>query len=132
MTAHVNRFSELQHLSAEPHEAKAFYQGLFGWKMTEQEIPGQGPRIEIEIEIEIEADGGTGPGGSFMRPREPEAPRWMVFIEVADVRATLEKAKDLGGWVLQEPVHIPSKGTLAVLADPVGAVFKLWQPEAPR
>lgn len=122
MSDHVNCFSELQHLSSEPHAAKAFYQTLFGWKMTEREIPGQGPRIEVEP-----AEG--GPGGSFMRSREGEAPRWMIFINVTDLAATLAKAKELGGKVLQEPLHIPHAGTLAVVADPVGAVFKLWQKE---
>jgi predicted enzyme related to lactoylglutathione lyase len=124
MATYLNGFSDLQHLSGEPHKAKAFYQGLFGWKMTDREIPGQGPRIEIEPE--------QGPGGAFMRAREWEAPRWMVFIDVTDLRATLAKARELGGKVLQEPVHIPHEGTLAVVADPVGAVFKLWQPEVPQ
>ncbi len=124
MASYINGFSELQHLSAKPHKAKIFYRELFGWKMTEQEIPGQGPRIEIEP--------AEGPGGSFMQPREAEAPRWMIFIEVIDLRATLAKAKELGGQVLQEPLHIPHKGALAVVADPLGAVFKLWQPEVPR
>jgi predicted enzyme related to lactoylglutathione lyase len=124
MSVTLNHFGELQHLSAEPHQAKAFYQGLFGWKMTELEIPGQGPRIEAEP--------AEGPGGSFMRAREGEAPRWMVFVNVTDLAATLARARELGGKVLQEPLHIPQKGTLAVVADPLGAVFKLWQPEVPR
>ena len=64
-----------------------------------------------------------------MLSREGDAPRWMVYIDVTDVQATLAKARELGGKVLQEPLHIPHAGTLAVVADPVGAVFKLWQPE---
>jgi predicted enzyme related to lactoylglutathione lyase len=124
MTEMANRFSELQHLSGDPHKAKEFYQRLFGWRMTEQEIPGHGPRIETQQT--------EGPGGSFMQSRAGEASRWAVFINVDDLRGTLSKAKELGATVLQEPTRIPHAGTLAVLADPLGAVFKLWQPEASR
>ncbi len=120
MAAYLNGFSDLEHTSKEPAKAKAFYQGLFGWKMKEMEVPNYGPRIEIEPK--------EGPGGAFMLSREGDAPRWMVYIDVTDLAATLAKARELGGRVLQEPLHIPHAGTLAVVADPVGAVFKLWQP----
>ncbi len=121
MPAYMNGFSDLEHTSAQPEKAKAFYQKLFGWKMKDEPIPGYGTRTEISTD--------DGPGGSIMPGREGEPARWMVYIDVKDLGATLEKAEQLGGKVVQGATHIPHAGTLAVVVDPTGAAFKLWQPE---
>src|SRR5690606_5400494 len=40
---------------------------------------------------------------------------------------TARKVTQAGGKVLQEPFDIPEAGRMAVLADPEGAVFSVWQ-----
>ena len=121
MPAYMNGFSDLEHSSTQPTKAKAFYQGLFGWKMKDEQIPGYGTRTEISTD--------DGPGGSIMPGAEGEPARWMVYIDVKDLGATLAKVEALGGRVLKGATHIPHAGTLAVVLDPTGAAFKLWQPE---
>jgi predicted enzyme related to lactoylglutathione lyase len=49
---------------------------------------------------------------------------WSIYWEVADIDATAARIEKLGGAVLQRPEKTPY-GTLAEVADPAGARFKL-------
>lgn len=54
-------------------------------------------------------------------------PHWRVYMTVADADATVAKAVELGGSVVQ-PAEDTPYGRLAVLADPMGAMFALTGP----
>ena len=74
---------------------------------------------------------GDGTGGGIMKNPVPDAPSyWLSYILVDDVAASLEKAKSLGGVVLQDKMDIPDYGSLGVIQDPTGAVFGMWQEKA--
>jgi uncharacterized protein len=47
---------------------------------------------------------------------------------VEDAATTVTKIKAAGGWVFAEPFDVMGEGTMAVVADPSGATFGLWQP----
>jgi uncharacterized protein len=47
---------------------------------------------------------------------------WGVYFEVADTDASVARAKELGGSILQEPMDI-MPGRFAMVRDPQGAVF---------
>jgi predicted enzyme related to lactoylglutathione lyase len=47
-------------------------------------------------------------------------------VESADQTAT--KAKQAGGTVIAEPFDVMEHGRMAVIQDPTGAVFAIWQP----
>jgi predicted enzyme related to lactoylglutathione lyase len=49
---------------------------------------------------------------------------WTVYWEVDDVVASTEKVVSLGGSIIQAAEKTPY-GTMATVADPSGAVFKL-------
>jgi predicted enzyme related to lactoylglutathione lyase len=51
---------------------------------------------------------------------------WHVYFAVSDADATAAKIKQLGGSVIVEPFDTPI-GKMAVVADPQGAVFSLFQ-----
>jgi predicted enzyme related to lactoylglutathione lyase len=55
----------------------------------------------------------------------------LVYFAVADVDASAEKAKTLGGKWMVPPSDIPGAGRLAVLQDPQGAVFAILTFAAP-
>jgi hypothetical protein len=55
---------------------------------------------------------------------------WHVYFAVADADATVAKIKQLGGSVVVEPFDTPI-GKMAVVADPQGAVFSLFQAAPP-
>ena len=105
-------------LSSDPPVARAFYEALFGWKGEE----GSGGYVVFTLD-------GERVGGLMATPVSlpPDAPSyWLVYFAVADVAATCEAAPDAGAVVL-EPVHDIPEGRFAVLEDPTGAVFAVYQ-----
>jgi predicted enzyme related to lactoylglutathione lyase len=54
----------------------------------------------------------------------------MSYFHAADCKATAAKAAQLGASTLMPADVMPDVGTIAVLADPQGAVFALYQPLA--
>ena len=57
---------------------------------------------------------------------------WAPYIGVIDLEATLARARELGGEVLLEPSPEIYDGLVAVLADPTGVGFLVYQfPEDP-
>jgi uncharacterized protein len=95
----------------------AFYSGLFGWKV----IPFQGsgePYLSI-------ANGEDNNGG--MRPLTPPGmpPHWLVYFGVEDIDEALPRVQELGGTKHAGPIDI-QMATIAIVADPQGAVFALY------
>ena len=100
--------------------AKAFYGALFGW--TVQEVPQYGFFRRGEAVVA---------GLAELQPAQREAgvpPSWSSYVRVDDAEAVCARCEQLGGSVRAAPFEIPQAGRMAVLADPQGAVFLLWEP----
>lgn len=54
-------------------------------------------------------------------------PAWSMYVTVNDLEATVAKVATAGGQVMQPPMDVMDAGRMAVLADPAGAAFCLWQ-----
>ena len=54
-------------------------------------------------------------------------PYWQIYFAVADVDATVAKARYLGASVMVEATDIPDIGRFAILFDPQGAVFSIFK-----
>ena len=52
---------------------------------------------------------------------------WNVYLATDDLDATVDRALEAGGAVVGGPFDIPEQGRGALLRDPVGAQFGLWQ-----
>lgn len=52
---------------------------------------------------------------------------WLSYFHVTDCIATAARAAELGASTLMPAAVLPDVGTIAVLADPQGAVFALYQ-----
>jgi uncharacterized protein len=53
-------------------------------------------------------------------------PNWLAYVEADNVDETAAKAAALGGRVVQGPADIPGAGRFAVVQDPHGAVFGVY------
>lgn len=106
----------------DPERAKQFYSKLFGWQI----MPGEkDPSGYLLIKNGEEFIGGIPPAGH----RNPNAPpHWLAYFLVSDCDAATAKAKSLGARALVEPMTMENVGRWAVLADPQGAVFAVFQP----
>jgi predicted enzyme related to lactoylglutathione lyase len=75
-------------------------------------------------------DVGKGTGGGMQKKPNPAGPTdWMPYVEVADVKKTIAKAKKLGA--LSVPVEfmpIGDMGAIGVFIDPTGAALGVWAP----
>ncbi|MFJ5833688.1 VOC family protein [Streptomyces sp. NPDC093089] len=53
---------------------------------------------------------------------------WTTYLSTDDIDATVKSVTDARGTVMMGPVDVMDLGRMAVIADPAGAVFGLWQP----
>jgi predicted enzyme related to lactoylglutathione lyase len=100
--------------------AAAFYGAVFGWEAT----AGQDTSGYLHIKNGEHFIGGIPPAHQI-NPKAP--PHWMAYFLVADCDASVAKAKELGGTVFMEPLTMEGVGRFAVVADPQGAAFSLFQ-----
>lgn len=107
----------------DPEAAVDFYSGLFGWEF-ENVMPPEG---EGAYYIARMRGGDVAAVGAAPESGPPTA-TWNTYIWVEDADATAASVFDNGGSVLTEPFDVMDAGRMAVLADPEGAVFCIWQP----
>jgi predicted enzyme related to lactoylglutathione lyase len=55
---------------------------------------------------------------------------WNVYLATPDCDATAERAREAGGTLLMEPMDVMDQGRMAIVRDPVGAQFGLWEGRA--
>jgi uncharacterized protein len=108
--------------SPDPEASANFYGKLFGW--TRSAIPDPDAGGYGMFLLNGKQVAGVGP-----ITNEGQPPAWLTYVATEDAAATTEKAKQAGGKVLMEPMEVMNAGSMAVLADPTGAVFGLWQPK---
>lgn len=103
--------------STDPDRSKAFYTQLLGWTFRDDPSP-MGTYTTF-----LKSDGPAG--GMMPMPAGVGAPsHWLVYWAVADVAAAHAQATSLGAKSFVPPMDYGG-GTMAVMADPQGAMFAL-------
>jgi predicted enzyme related to lactoylglutathione lyase len=102
--------------------AGEFYGRLFGWELHEDENAEQTQGYRT-----AQLDG-QNVGGVMRLMQEGQPPAWLTYISVEDAGATAAGAREAGGTIHVEPMSVLDYGTMAVIADPTGAAFGIWQP----
>jgi hypothetical protein len=108
------------------HEkAWSTYADLFGWQATEALDLGPGLG---HYQMFSWASGDRNVGGMVSSARAPHIhTHWLFYLTVADLDASLAKARSLGGVVLNGPTQVRGGHRIAQLEDPQGAAFGLYQ-----
>src|SRR5688500_6164943 len=106
----------------DPEAAVDFYGGLFGW-VFENMLPPDSPGKYFIGRIR---GGDVAAVGSVPEGAPPMA-MWNTYVWVESADETASKVTDARGTVVTEPFDIMDSGRMAVLADPEGAVFCVWQ-----
>src|SRR5438132_6509893 len=102
--------------------ATAFYRGLFGWDVKEVPIGADGTYSMFQLRGKPVAAGHT------LRAEERGVPpHWGSYVSVASADEAANRAKGLGAQILAPPFDVMDAGRMAVLQDPTGAVFMVWQ-----
>jgi predicted enzyme related to lactoylglutathione lyase len=97
--------------------AKTFYTSLFGWTTNDIPIP-DGVYTMVQ-------KNGSDVGAIYQTTNVP--PNWASYVAVESVDDSAKTARDLGANVIAPPMDVMDAGRMAVLADPQGAAFCIWQ-----
>jgi predicted enzyme related to lactoylglutathione lyase len=108
--------------TSDPAKAKAFYTGLFEWTFTDA-----GEEFGGYVNFQSEGLGVAGMmGGNSPESSFPDA--WNTYVCVADIDASLAAATEAGATVIAPAMTVADLGSMAMLSDPIGGGFGLWQP----
>jgi len=104
--------------------AKKFYTALFGW--TAIDMPA-GPSVYTMMQMQGKDICALYEQDAEMRQRGVP-PHWLSYVSVKDADEAARKAANLGGKVLKPAFEVMDVGRMAMVEDPTGAMFALWQP----
>jgi uncharacterized protein len=102
--------------------AKNFYSGLFGWQINDA------PMGPSEVYTIFRLEGRDAAAGYTLRPDQKGIPpNWTLYITVDNADAAVTRATKAGGKVHAPAFDVMDAGRMAVIADPTGAIFCVWQ-----
>lgn len=105
----------------EPEKLVDFYRTLFDWRIEK----AQGVDYFF---IQTAPQPGAMRGGLLHRPIE--GPRsWVHYVHVDSLDERLERLQRLGGHVVHPKTAVPKTGWYAIVEDPQGNIFALFQPD---
>ncbi len=101
--------------------AKAFYGQLFGWEAIDFPVEPAGIYTMFRLD-------GRDVAAVAERGADQGPPAWLSYVSVTDVDDASARALQAGGTVVAEPFDVMDFGRMALLQDPTGAFFALWEP----
>jgi hypothetical protein len=111
-------------LTKDEMKAVRFYDKLFGWTDAPREIGSMGT-------YHVQMLGETRVCGIMKNPVQtvkgtPDG--WLVYFLAPELRKATEEATRLGAKLYVSNMPIPEVGAFSMFADPVGAMFALFEP----
>jgi hypothetical protein len=91
----------------------AFYSGLFGWEAR----VGDEYALFLHRGLDVAGAGKPAAGGVA----------WTTYVWVDDADTVAERAVAAGGRLVLDPFDSLDGGRMAIVADPAGALFGVWQ-----
>jgi len=114
-------------LTNTPEASRRFYGELFGWTF---EKPGIDIGLSSDDDYMLIRHNGELIGGMLdvnTLERDVNISQWVTMISVADIDTAVAGVLGNGGKVLTPATNLASRGSLAVLEDPTGALFAMIQ-----
>lgn len=115
---HPHPVVHLELHTADLSRASAFYVQLCGWR----------PEHIDTANGSYHAVGLGGRVGGGIVECATRNPLWLPYVEVAQIDAATDRARELGASVLLGPREGPA-GWRSVVATPAGGEIALWQPK---
>ena len=100
-----------------------FYRDLFDWKIE------KAPGIDY-FRIQTGAAAGTGIAGGLLNRPIPGPRSWVHYVMVDAIDETIERVQRLGGKLLRPKAAVPKTAWYAVVEDPEGNIFAVYQQDA--
>ena len=105
----------------EPDRARSFYAGVFGWSFGDP-IPG----FE-DYHLFTTPVGQDGMGGAIGKRGESAPETMRTYVHVDSVDASLQKATELGGSVVESKREVPGQGWYGIFRDTEGNEIAVWE-----
>lgn len=99
-----------------------FYTGLFGWKI-EKATAVDYYRIHANASVTTATQGG------MLRRPIPSPRSWVHYVHVDSIDDAIARATNLGGKVVLAKTAVPKTAWYALLEDPEGNIFAIYQPD---
>ncbi|MGA9857238.1 MAG: VOC family protein, partial [Solirubrobacteraceae bacterium] len=106
----------------DPEAAVAFYAGLFGWDFEDAMPPGSDGRYFVG-----RLRGGDVAAVGSQPPGALSGAAWNTYIWVKSADAVVAEVIVAGGQVVSDPFDVMDAGRMAVVTDPEGAAFCVWE-----
>jgi len=103
--------------TADPAAAADFYAALFGWEIRLGPPAAGGYRMALLRDCVV----------AGIRPQQGPA-AWTTYLASRDAGVTCNEVVAAGGRVVAPPVSLLSEGALALVQDPTGVPFGVWEP----
>lgn len=118
-------FSWVDLSTTDQDAARAFYGALFGWEADDMPA-GEG------VVYSMMRIGDAHVAAISPQPQQQREagvpPMWNSYVTVVSADATAARASALGATVHAPPFDVFDAGRMAVIQDPQGAFFMVWEP----
>jgi uncharacterized protein len=117
-------FSWVELASTDQEAAKAFYGSLFGWVSDDRPV-GDGGYYSMQMLGDKSVAAISSQPAAQREVGVP--PLWNSYVSVQSADESAARAAELGGTVHAGPFDVMQAGRMAVIQDPQGAFFMLWE-----
>jgi predicted enzyme related to lactoylglutathione lyase len=97
-----------------------FYRELFGWGIE------KAAGLDY-FHIQTGAGESQGIRGGLMNRPIPGPRSWVHYVSVDSIDRAIERIQSLGGKVLREKAAVPKAAWYAIVEDPEGNIFAVYQ-----
>jgi predicted enzyme related to lactoylglutathione lyase len=109
---------------ADATKVRDFYQQVVGWNHEGVDMG------DYEDFCMQDASGNAIAGVCHAKGKNADIPTtWLIYITVDDVDAASQRCQSSGGEVVR-PASVAGEGKFAILKDPAGAMFAVYQSKA--
>jgi predicted enzyme related to lactoylglutathione lyase len=119
-------FSWIELATGDQTAAKSFYTSLFGWEIFD--VPMGPDQVYTLFQL-----GGRDTAAGYQLDAAQKTrgvpTHWNIYVAVTSADETAERVAGLGGTVVAPPFDVAEQGRMAIVQDPTGASFSIWQPK---
>jgi len=112
-------FSWTELITSDQDAAKKFYGAVLGWGYEDNDMPDDAGVYSMGT-----VDGNHVAG---MVKNTNMPPHWNSYVAVESADDAANKAKEGGANIMMEPFDVMEAGRMAVIQDPSGAMFSIWE-----
>ena len=125
-----NSVSHFEIYGDDPDKLARFYTSLFDW--TFEPVPG----MDYQLIRTVDTDAAGRPvqvggiNGGMLRVPGFSPGAWVSYVNVESVDGSLARAQALGAKVTKGKTPVPGMGWFAMMVDPQGNNFAIFQPDS--